>query len=585
VSTGPHRPFSPQPLLDDPQRDPSTRSRSEVRAEDRDIPSFEAAKIPRSLILLVPLLAAVVASPGLTSLPLSDDFALLYGNRDFSIAQLYRAFVQPSSSAAAGGTYRPLTEVSIGIDTLIYGGAPSGFHLVNLFFHAVNSLLCYIFVRALVPPRPVVALAAAVLFAVHPVHGDAIFWISGRSDLLCTTFYVLCLILFVRGRGPDRRRKPTLSSLFCFVLALLSKEVALSLPLLVIILDLAVPSTESYRHRFRKHLLSYLAYFGTALGYLGLRLLVLPEFARAKFPGLKEAGFNLLLYMKLLLLPIETRAGLRGGVVILLTVLTSVIIFLRFARMGDRRNLLLSFAWMVTILAPMLDVPRRWQLYLPSVGFCVFFAIVLAGLVFRRDREHPLWISRLFAFGLLGIVAGGAILLYYHAVVYSRAGELANRILAQIKRVEPLGGGQHLVVAANLPSVLTSWSGDQPVFAFGFLEALKLTYGRDDLRARLLSTLYVKDGEAATPGISRLADGSLRLTAGGGAYSFSFHTGYFTTGRDRPEEQKSLEFGSHITVIEEVKGKRISAIRVFPRTPLSEVLYWNGRIIRRLAID
>ena len=70
-----------------------------------------------------------------------------------------------TGSLAAGGTYRPLTELSIGLDYLLWGQDAFGYHLINLLWHVVNSLLCYLFVRVLVPPRPVVALTAAVLFS------------------------------------------------------------------------------------------------------------------------------------------------------------------------------------------------------------------------------------------------------------------------------------------------------------------------------------------------------------------------------------------------------------------------------------
>jgi hypothetical protein len=553
------------------------------RAEDRDIPSFEAERIPGWLVLMVPLLAALVASPGLQAQLLSDDYSLLHGNRALTLADLSVAFFKESSSLAAGGTYRPLTEMSIGLDYLLWGTAPFGYHLINLLWHVLTSILCYVLVRVLVPHRPVVALTAALLFAVHPVHGDAIFWISARSDLLCTFFYLASLILFVRGRGPDHRRTPTVLSLLCFLLALLAKEVALSLPFIVVILDLAAPSTERFRARFRAHLWHYLAYVTVALAYLGLRLAVLPALGHAQFPGLGQALVNFGLYVKLMMLPVETRTGLRGVVVLVLGVVVVVVTFLRYARMGDRRNMALGLAWMATILAPMVDVPRRWQLYLPSVGFCVFFAIVLAGLTWRRDAEHPRWLSRLSGTGLLLLLAGGGALLYYHATVYRRAGELAREILGQVKSLEPTPPRNTTLYAVNLPAVLTSWAGDQPIFAHGLGPALKLRYGRDDLDIQALSTLYVKDRERARPTVVRLPDGSLRLSAGGGAYAFSFHAPHFTTGVHLPEVGRSIHLGGPwVTLIEGVEGHRILRLRVHLHRPLA-LLAWDGARMVRLG--
>ena len=569
------------------QRDPQPAEPElpPVRADDQDIPPLGGEHLPRWLVLLVPIIAAGVASPGLGSHLLGDDFALLYSNRITDLSQLWQVFLQQSTSLAAGGTYRPLTEVSIGVDYLVWGQDAFGYHLINLFWHVLNSLLCYLFVRVLVPPRPVVALTAAVLFAVHPVHGDAIFWISARSDLLCTAFYLLSMILFVRGAGPQRRRVPTFGSLLAFVLALLSKEVALSLPFLVVLLDLAAPSTEGFGRRFRVHLPRYLIYLAVAAAYLALRWLVLPSLGRAQFPGVTQALLNLGLYVKLLMLPLETRTGLRGVVLLVLAVIVVVVTFLRYARMGDRRNLALSFAWIVTIMAPMADVPRRWQLYLPSVGFCIFFAIVFAGLIWRRDPYHPKWLSRASALGLLLLILGGGALLTYHALFYRKAGEQAQLILTQVKEAVPRPRPHQPLQLANLPSVFTSWAGDQPVFAFGFPEALKLTYARDDVQSRVLSTLYVRGDEPARPSARRADDGSLQLKTGGGAYSFSFHTNELTTGRDRPQKGRAIDLGGWRHHVEAVDELRITRLRLEPLPPgraAGEVLAWDGARIRRL---
>ena len=526
-----------------------------------------------------------MASPGLSGQLLSDDFALLHDNRTLAPLDLLAALFKESSSLAAGGTYRPLTEISIGLDHLVWDVWPFGYHLVNLVWHVLNTMLCYMLVRALVPPRPVVALTAALLFAVHPVHGDAIFWISARSDLLCTCFYLASLTLFVRGRGLERRRVATAWSLLCFLLALLSKEVALSLPFIIVILDLAAPSTERFRARFRAHLGTYLLYVGVALSYLALRWAVLPEFTRARLPGPGEAIFNLGLYLKLLMMPITTHTGVRGGVVMVLFGVVVVVTFLRYARMGDRRNMALGLAWTLTILAPMIDVPRRWQLYLPSVGFCVFAAIVMAGLTWRRDEEHPRWLSRVSGVGLVALLLGGGWLLAYHATVYRRGGELAHDILDQIHARHPAPPRGTTLYVLNVPAVLTSWAGDQPIFAHGLGKAAKLRYGRDDLDLQALSTLYVRHGEAAKPGARRLPDGSLLVSTGGGAYAFSFHAPQFTTGRDPPREGMSVHTGGPwVARVEEVKAGHIKKLRVHTHHGLSPILRWTGDSVEPILL-
>ena len=555
-----------------------------LRSEDRDRPPLEGIeRIPRWTMLLVPVLAAMVALPGLGNHLLSDDFALLHTNVGQSAGDLLNPFLQQSTSRAAGGSYRPLTEAMIGLEYLLWGNSPVAFHVTNLLLHALCSLLCLWLVKVLVPPRPAVALTAGLLFAVHPVHGDAIFWLSARSDLLCTFFYLLSMILYVRGRGKGQRRSPTVASVLCFILALLAKEVALSLPFLVVLLDLAAPSPEGFRQRFRRHLPRFLVYFLVALAYLGLRHTVLPTIGYARFPGVGTALFNMFIYFKLLVLPMNTGVGPRALVVVTLAIMVVVVMFLRYARMGDRRNMFLGAAWMVTIILPILDVPRRWQLYLPSVGFCIFLAIVLAGLVWRRDEYHSRRVSRLSGVALFLLLSGGAAALYHHATVYGRAGALGQRIVQQVQKLEPNPAKGQVVTAANLPSVLTSWAGSQPVFAFGFSEALQLAYDRTDVSGRVLSTLYVKDKQPAKPTAHRLpGHGPLRFDAGGSAYSFSFHTSKFTTGRDLPKQGEVHDFGAWTTRIETVEKNHIKRLVVTPRKKLGPVFTWDGEKMVRL---
>jgi hypothetical protein len=555
-----------------------------LRSEDRDRPPLEGIeRIPRWTMLLVPVLAAAVALPGLGNHLLSDDFALLHTNVGQSASELLSPFLQQSTSRAAGGSYRPLTEAVIGLEYQLWGNSPVAFHLTNLMLHALCSLLCLWLVKVLVPPRPAVAMIAGLLFAVHPVHGDAIFWLSARSDLLCTFFYLLSMILYVRGRGKNHRRSPTVGSVLCFILALLSKEVALSLPFLVVILDLAAPSPEGFVRRFRRHLPRYLIYFLVALAYLGLRHTVLPTIGYARFPGVGTALFNMFIYFKLLVLPMNTGVGPRALVMVTLAILVVVVMFLRYARMGDRRNLVLAIAWMVTIIFPMLDVPRRWQLYLPSAGFCIFFAIVLGGLIWRRDEYHPMWVRRFGTLSLLSLLIGGGGLLYWHGSIYGDAGHTAQQILTGIQRETPRPTAGQVITAANLPGAMTHWSVDQPIFAHGFSEALKLTYGREDIEGRLLSTLYVAHGEEAKPTAVRKGGGQgLLFSTGGGASSFSLHAHRFTTGRDQPKEGDTQDMGDWIADFESVEEGKITTLRVLPKKPLGPIHVWDGEKIEIL---
>ena len=91
---------------------------------------------------------------------------------------------------------------------------------------------------------PGAALAGALLFAVHPVHTEAVAWVSGRTDLLAAFFMLISVIAWVKDRGaPAKRNWPwRVAGVLSFALALLSKEVSFVLPAVLLAWDLIIPA-------------------------------------------------------------------------------------------------------------------------------------------------------------------------------------------------------------------------------------------------------------------------------------------------------------------------------------------------------
>lgn len=137
--------------------------------------------------------------------------------------------------ADLGRGLRPLLKLSYLMNWASGAGLP-GFHLFNLLVHLANVFLIYALARLFgeraAPGRdwrgP--ALAAAVLFAVHPVHSEAVTYLSGRSASLMTLFYLAALWAYVQGALSQRRGAWLLFSLSLFALALLVKESAMIFP-------------------------------------------------------------------------------------------------------------------------------------------------------------------------------------------------------------------------------------------------------------------------------------------------------------------------------------------------------------------
>lgn len=121
--------------------------------------------------------------------------------------------------------YRPLAFLSQALDWQLWGMNAAGFHLTNVVLHATTSALVFGVARRLIDRTS--ALVGALLFALHPASHEAVYWIASRFDLLATCFTLAALICLWRD---DVRWY--WSGTVCFALALLSKESALSLPVI-----------------------------------------------------------------------------------------------------------------------------------------------------------------------------------------------------------------------------------------------------------------------------------------------------------------------------------------------------------------
>jgi len=135
--------------------------------------------------------------------------------------------VHSFSAWAADRGIRPVLKLSYLMNWVSGLGAP-GFHVVNILIHAANAWLVYCVCRRLA--TTVIAAAAALGFALHPVQTEAVTYISGRSTSLMAMFYLASLLAYVRGRESRSILWGRLVSPVLFALALLTKEIAVTLP-------------------------------------------------------------------------------------------------------------------------------------------------------------------------------------------------------------------------------------------------------------------------------------------------------------------------------------------------------------------
>jgi tetratricopeptide (TPR) repeat protein len=224
------------------------------------------------------------------------------------------------------GLYRPLTSLSYALDFQLGGGDARTFHRSNALLYLMVVVL--VFRLALVYGRGSgFALALALVFAVHPVHCDAVDAIAGRSELLALLFSLLSLIAFLEARGAGGRGWLALS-LGAYALACAAKETGVVLPAILAVHAWVLPLAPRRGER-RGELILLAPFAGVLLVYLVARFSALGSFAPAE-PLLRGVPLEIRLhtlgsvfleYLRLLVFPgvLETdfyyreRLGIAAG--------------------------------------------------------------------------------------------------------------------------------------------------------------------------------------------------------------------------------------------------------------------------------
>ncbi len=135
--------------------------------------------------------------------------------------------------------YHPITILSLAIDYKLAGYNPKTFHITNLLFHLLNTALVFWFIFLLSGNKIIVASIVALFFGIHPMHVESVVWISERKDVLYTFFFMGALICYCKYIQSVGKIKFLLYGflLLLFLLSILSKAMAVVLPLVLFLID------------------------------------------------------------------------------------------------------------------------------------------------------------------------------------------------------------------------------------------------------------------------------------------------------------------------------------------------------------
>ncbi|MBI2271863.1 MAG: tetratricopeptide repeat protein [Bacteroidetes bacterium] len=232
---------------------------STIRSEkqvSQGLPAFNNDNIDRKKNSIVALILVVTFLSFLPSLHNDlnktwDDQSYVTNNtqiRSLSFENIKRVFMEDGYHYP---NYHPFCTLSLAVNYHFSGLGPAGYHYTNLLLHLLNTLLVFVFIYVLTGRRIVTAAVTSLLFGLLPVHVESVAWISERKDVLYTFFFLLSLIsyqYFIR----DNNRKFYFLTILFFLCSLLSKAMAASLPLVLLLIDHYMKREWSKKNLFEK---------------------------------------------------------------------------------------------------------------------------------------------------------------------------------------------------------------------------------------------------------------------------------------------------------------------------------------------
>ncbi|MBD3379674.1 MAG: tetratricopeptide repeat protein [Candidatus Omnitrophica bacterium] len=421
------------------------RDKAEVREEPASreaLPTINKGNMLKiaSAAILIFIVAFMVYFNVLKGDFIWDDEYLILNNSQIKtfahLPNVFRTYVGYGSENI-NNFYRPVQEISNMIDWFLWGRVSFGFHLTNNILHALVAVLIFIFLFYLAGDIFIAGLAA-LFWAVHPVHTEAIAYIAGRADPLYSLFMLLSLILFiVYVNGVEKGRKTTgayFFSIIAFVLSLLSKEIILTMPLLVFLYALYFVKGRGRAGIFRKIRWHWVPYAGIVFvyGYLRTSVLDFSDIAPASvfvkiplFYRLLTFFRTVVVYFKLLVMPvglhmertmpISRNLFEHGGWLAVLLIAGLIWAAVKMFR----KNKLISFgiAWFFANLLPVSNIipinsflAEHW-IYMASIGPFLIFSV---GAVHVYRNKIP---SKLYARAVFILLLAVFLSLYARATV------------------------------------------------------------------------------------------------------------------------------------------------------------------------
>ena len=466
-----------------------------VQHGEEPLPANVSASAATYLILAVILLATAAAySPVLFNFFNGDDFVHLMWLKDAvkHPELIWRNFHSAWLDGTTARFYRPLISVFMVSDYLLWGANGLGFRLTNLTCHVFSTIFLFFIVRRLPSPGDAAppgaaqtrwAALSAALFALYPLHPEAVSWITGRVDSVVTVFYLGCFWFYMQWRRGGRPGW-LLAAIAFMILGLLSKEMAVTLPVTFVMYEALLARRSGSKTsenqakntgatRGARSLLSYstdvvlptLPFWGLLAAYFGVRRLALGTFVGGYDDSLFFiSDWKLFVHgwahaLRMLLVPINK--DFLGAHSILTKTwevsLAACVLLGAWTILKDRsmrRPVSFAFVWLMLALVPVYkifaigdDLQGSRLAYLATAPLCVLIAVAFAGSAGRGPRL----LSALSLVLALTISGSAGALLWTNNQSWAAAGREVNAIRAALDNLYRTIPGDPPVLITGLP--------------------------------------------------------------------------------------------------------------------------------------
>lgn len=362
--------------------------------------------------ILLPVLAALLVYINSINAPFQyDDYDTIMQNKDIRILSDLKTIFTHS-------LFRPVLFFTFAINYYMSGLNPISYHIVNILLHILNVILVFFISHQLFTyltdenNSKLFAFISSMLFAVHPIGTEAVTYISSRSSVLATFFFLISIHIYLHSVFLENKTKRFILyflMLLSFFLGAGSKEIILTLPLIIVVLDIFTLKL-NLKDTIKRIFSTHLPFVIIILIGIIVRIYIFLNYEkvggglpRSVYENLLTQSEVIIKYIRLLLLPfgqnlIHNYPTVRSilNVYTLLSIFT-ILLLIKFALQNIRSNPVISFGilwFFITLLPsssfiPFQEAMTEKHLYLPMFGFFLVISQFFIKLLKKFEEYRP----------------------------------------------------------------------------------------------------------------------------------------------------------------------------------------------------